>query len=278
MSDPCDLEQQLRELDTKIAKIGSLCKHLRFLQRIRSPEVLGPYGVMVVASAVVLAVVAVATDRLTGSFSTVAIASPLAAVLTVAALAKPMLSPSTETLEAQLVQLESHLRILRQDREKKAKLVASSEYKQEQQRRRQEQQRQQQQQRQDAFLAEDWRAMRGVPFELYLKAVCESLGYKVETTPVTGDMGADLILIKNGVRCAVQAKGYRKSVGSKAVQEAYTGQRCHNCDTCAVITNAPLTRSAERMAVSTGCILVSERNFQYFVRGAISFTEARQGR
>lgn len=42
--------------------------------------------------------------------------------------------------------------------------------------------------------------MDGVQFEKLLAAVFSTLGYAVETTPATGDYGADLILTKDGKR------------------------------------------------------------------------------
>jgi hypothetical protein len=46
----------------------------------------------------------------------------------------------------------------------------------------------------------------GMEFEEYLAGLFRKQGFKVELTPCTGDYGADLLLIKDGNRIAVQAK------------------------------------------------------------------------
>ena len=48
--------------------------------------------------------------------------------------------------------------------------------------------------------------MTGEEFEDYLKTHFECMGYKVETTPRSGDYGADLIVSKLGQRIVIQAK------------------------------------------------------------------------
>ncbi len=65
--------------------------------------------------------------------------------------------------------------------------------------------------------------LTGTDFEDYLSRLFKSHGYHVETTPKTGDYGADLILLKDKQRIAVQAKRWVGSVGVGAVQEALAG-------------------------------------------------------
>ncbi|MCY0900224.1 MAG: restriction endonuclease [Firmicutes bacterium] len=63
--------------------------------------------------------------------------------------------------------------------------------------------------------------MSGVAFERRLAVLFQDRGYYVETTPTTGDYGADLILTNGSERIIVQAKRYSQTVGVKAVQEVY---------------------------------------------------------
>ena len=79
------------------------------------------------------------------------------------------------------------------------------------------------------LLQRDWKSLRSVPFEQYLEGVFRELGYTVETTKVTGDQGADLILSREGHRIAVQEKGYFNSVSNAAVQEAHAATAYYNC-------------------------------------------------
>src|SRR5438105_4158735 len=62
--------------------------------------------------------------------------------------------------------------------------------------------------------------MDGRTFEQFLGTLFQGLGYRVEVTQYRGDYGADLVVSRAGVRTAVQAKRWSKSVGLKAVQEA----------------------------------------------------------
>jgi len=89
---------------------------------------------------------------------------------------------------------------------------------------------------------------------------CNSLAliapYVAELTPLTGDYGADLILIKDGQRIAVQAKRYVGSVGVSAVQEALSGQAYYQCDTAWVVTTGAFTTNALELAKKSGVKLI----------------------
>ena len=93
-------------------------------------------------------------------------------------------------------------------------------------------------------------AMTGEEFEKWLKVRFEELGYKVELTPVTGDMGADLILHSpKGLKIAVQAKKTTKrDIGPKSIGEVLRGIRAYECDKGMVVTNGSFTKSAKREA------------------------------
>lgn len=108
------------------------------------------------------------------------------------------------------------------------------------------------------LLAENWRELRSVEFEKYLKRVFIALGDDVETTAVTGDQGVDLIIAHKQKRIAVQVKGYLDSVSNSAVQEAHAGMTYYKCDASAVITNSRFTRSAIDLADKCQCALIDE--------------------
>jgi len=114
---------------------------------------------------------------------------------------------------------------------------------------------------------QNWKAMRDVEFEQFLEKVFQALGYIVETTAITGDQGVDLIVAKDGVRVAIQVKGYHSSVGNGAIQEAFAGMAHYQCHACAAITNSRFTNSAVSLAKSTNCFLIDEESFRDFVMG-----------
>lgn len=111
--------------------------------------------------------------------------------------------------------------------------------------------------------------MRSIEFEDYLEEVLQLLGYDIETTATSGDQGVDLIASKDGIRIAIQVKGYHHSVGNSAVQEAFAGKAHYQCHHCAVITNSRFTSGAVQLAQSTGCVLVHEDIFRDFVMGHV---------
>ena len=109
--------------------------------------------------------------------------------------------------------------------------------------------------------------MRSVPFENFLEEVFNTLGYVVETTRVTGDQGADLLVSTCGHRISIQVKGYFNSVGNAAVQEAFFGTAFYKCEACAVITNSVFTAGAKDAAQKSGCVLIDENALPALIMG-----------
>lgn len=96
----------------------------------------------------------------------------------------------------------------------------------------------------------------GVEFEEYLAGLFRKQGYKVELTPSSGDYGADLLLIKDGKRIAVQAKRYAGSVGVAAVQEALSGMAYYQCSAAWVVTTGTFTPNAVELAEKSNVRLI----------------------
>lgn len=119
------------------------------------------------------------------------------------------------------------------------------------------------------LLSENWKSYRGVEFESFLEMVFDELGYVVQTTKVTGDQGADLIVTYRNKRIAIQVKGYADSVSNSAVQEAHTGMAYYRCDAAAVITNSRFTRSAIDVAQRVRCQLVDEDLLRKLILGQV---------
>ena len=97
--------------------------------------------------------------------------------------------------------------------------------------------------------------MEGTEFEEYLAVAFEEAGYEVSKTVLSRDYGADLIIEKDGIRTAVQAKRYNDPVGIPAVQQAYTAAAFYDCDESMVVTNSYYTVPALELAEKTGTIL-----------------------
>jgi restriction system protein len=88
----------------------------------------------------------------------------------------------------------------------------------------------------------------GRAFETFLGTLFKRLGYSVDITKHRGDYGADLIIVKNAKRTAVQAKRWSKPVGVKAVQEAVAAKGYYGCDNAMVVANRTFTRQAHQLA------------------------------
>src|SRR4051812_45359912 len=72
--------------------------------------------------------------------------------------------------------------------------------------------------------------MDGHEFEERLERLFRRLGYRVETTPTSGDYGADLVVTGAEETMVVQAKRSRGAVGVRAVQEAVAARGYYGCD------------------------------------------------
>lgn len=101
--------------------------------------------------------------------------------------------------------------------------------------------------------------MTGSGFETRLTILFRKLGYSVkEVGNQKGDYGVDLILEKDGVKTAVQAKCYKRSlVGESAVREVYTGKRYYQCIDAWVVTNSHYSRLAVNLARANNVQLIS---------------------
>lgn len=97
--------------------------------------------------------------------------------------------------------------------------------------------------------------MSGTDFEMFLTSLFTKLGYKVVHTGTIGDWGSDLILEKDGVKIAVQAKRYQGSVGPDAVREVNTVIKPRNCTNGMVITNSYYTEEAKMLAKANNITL-----------------------
>ncbi len=101
--------------------------------------------------------------------------------------------------------------------------------------------------------------MSGTEFEQYLKKLLTLHGYSVTTTPVSGNLGVDLIASRGRDRIAIQVKRHRGKVSRRAVSDAVAGIPHYGCNQAMVITNSHFTPGAAVLAQSTNCILVDRK-------------------
>ncbi len=106
----------------------------------------------------------------------------------------------------------------------------------------------------DAVSDED--IVSGEHYETLCRNLLQARGWRVETTPMTGDQGADLIAEAHGRRVVIQCKFHARSIGNKAVQEAFAAVGFHGGDAAVVVSNASFTRSARQLAEANGVLLL----------------------
>lgn len=85
-------------------------------------------------------------------------------------------------------------------------------------------------------------------FEVYVAKLFEDLGYRVQLTPDGPDYGADVILERENVRTAVQAKQYTNSVSVKAIQQVVAAKAVYGCSKAMVVTTSMYTKPAQYLA------------------------------
>ena len=105
----------------------------------------------------------------------------------------------------------------------------------------------------------------GADFEGYLQYIFSRLGYGVLQTKGSGDMGADLVLTKNDVKCVIQAKYYSSSVGFDAVKEIHTAKDIYKANKAAVVTNNTFTKQAVETARRLNIVLIDGSKLQRLV-------------
>lgn len=102
----------------------------------------------------------------------------------------------------------------------------------------------------------------GEEFEIHIKRLIEARipDARTETTPRSGDKGADLLIHANEYTIAIQAKYYTGSIGNSAVQEIYTAKSLYKADFAIVVTNSSYTKPAQDAANELNVILATEDN------------------
>lgn len=111
--------------------------------------------------------------------------------------------------------------------------------------------------------------MSGIEFEEFAADLLHRNGIEVlELTKGSGDFGADIIVLLEGERTAVQCKRYSRPIGVKAVQEAISAMSYYKCTRAAVITNSTFTRAAAELAAESGVILWDKDDVAEFTENA----------
>jgi hypothetical protein len=116
-----------------------------------------------------------------------------------------------------------------------------------------------------------WQQMHTKALTKFLQQVFEEHGYTVEPTGKKGQVGIDLVVVREGTRIAVQVKGAQvETVDQQVVQQTQAGQGMHRCQRSVLITNAQFMPSARQLAGKLGVRLIDAGEMPELIEGRIS--------
>lgn len=103
---------------------------------------------------------------------------------------------------------------------------------------------------------EDVDQLNGKEFEDFLKKLFTKMGYAVEQTRLSGDQGADLVVVRFGDKSVIQAKRSGGKVGNSAIQEIMAAISFYRAQKGMVVTNNYFTSAAIELASANNIELV----------------------
>ena len=109
-------------------------------------------------------------------------------------------------------------------------------------------------------------SLTGYEFEDFLKGLFNKMGFTAETTKLSGDQGADLIIEKFGKKIAVQAKRYNGKVGNTAIQEVTASIAYYGANRGMVVTTGEFTVSAIELARSNRINLIGRQKLEELIQ------------
>lgn len=107
--------------------------------------------------------------------------------------------------------------------------------------------------------------LNGYEFEDFLKKLFGKMGYQVEQTRLSGDQGADLVVVKFGEKTVIQAKRYGGKVGNYAVQEIMAAISLYKAQNGMVVTNSYFTLAAVELARANRIELLDRDTLQNLI-------------
>ena len=106
-------------------------------------------------------------------------------------------------------------------------------------------------------LREHWMSLSGTEFERELETLYRSLGYRVESTPSSGDQGVDLVLRKDGKTTVVQCKSHQSPVGPAIARELFGSLVHFGADNAILACTGGFTRGVKEFVRGKPIALIS---------------------
>ena len=106
-------------------------------------------------------------------------------------------------------------------------------------------------------IREYWMSLSGIEFERELGILYKNLGYRVESTPRSGDQGIDLILRKDGKTTVVQCKSHQSPVGPAVARELLGSLVASHADNAILACTGGFTQGVEEFVRDKPITLIS---------------------
>lgn len=104
---------------------------------------------------------------------------------------------------------------------------------------------------------EHWMSLSGTEFERELATLYRHLGYRVESTPISGDQGIDLVLRMNGKTTVVQCKSHKSPVGPAVARELLGSLVASGADDAILACTGGFTRGVKDFVRGKPITLIS---------------------
>lgn len=111
--------------------------------------------------------------------------------------------------------------------------------------------------------------MDGEEFEYFCaKLLCANGFMKVELTKKTGDLGVDILAVRDQITYAVQCKCHTANIGTQAVRDVHSGKECYHCMVGVVMTNRFFTNAAKKLAAEHNVLLWDREQIDRLLKNA----------
>jgi restriction system protein len=96
----------------------------------------------------------------------------------------------------------------------------------------------------------------GLDYEHFVAKCFNNIGWKTVITKASGDQGADVKILLDGVDGVVQCKWHQNAVGNKAVQEIVAARNHYAVRHAIVVSKSGYTEAAKELAKTNGVFLI----------------------
>ncbi len=113
-----------------------------------------------------------------------------------------------------------------------------------------------------------WKSLGGIEFEQELGNLYRAIGYHVQSTPVSGDQGVDLILRKDGKTTVVQCKAQKRPASPAVIRDLYGSMHHFKGDNAILACTGGFSDNVIKFARDKPITLISARDIARMAEGS----------